>query len=98
MMTKKRCTLKNKSINYMEIIENDVVLFFEDGQTQKFTGENFIKMLNDLNFELKDCKENKLFSRRQLEEENEQLKKGILDCLFNDKPIGELATEMGLVE
>lgn len=74
-MTEKRLTLeKNEIIEYIEIVKDGVVLFFEDGHSQKFNGEEFVEMINNLSFELKECRETKLFSRRQLEQENEQLK------------------------
>ena len=50
-------------------------------QCDKYYEEN-----EQLKFELKECREHKLFSRRELEKENEQLKKQIerIDFILDD--------------
>lgn len=76
MMTEKR---------FKYVYFEDGTEMIEDYRKEYITDmEEATEMLNQLvdenellKFELKECRENKLFSRRQLEKENEQLKEEI---------------------
>ena len=59
---------KNKILTFTEVVE----------QLNEFHDEN-----QSLKFQLDECRNNKLFSRRQLEKENEQLKQQIKDLRLN---------------
>ena len=62
---------------------------------EKETGLNVFEMIDELNnlseekeklqFELKECRDNKLFSRRELEKENERIKHIIKEAYNNER-------------
>jgi len=75
-MTEKRFRLTNSENKFCDMNcgindENKILTFTEVvEQLNEFHDENQL-----LKFQLGECRNNKLFSRRQLEKENEQLKK-----------------------
>ena len=87
-MTAKRFTTKN-------IICSDYCMW--DNNDKPYGNNEVVKLLNELHeenqslkFQLDKCRNDKLFSRRQLEKENEQLKhelKTIKNILFDLKEI-----------
>lgn len=92
-MTGKRFWILNTLTKCSGIKDKDKLLTFDE----------VVDLLNDLSeeneqlkFELKECREHKLFSRRQLEEENEQLKSDLQklqDSLWTTEKIRELEKE-----
>ena len=71
-----------KCLYYENACFDNPIVTVRDGQDRKhLTLEEVVELLNtlhqenqDLKFQLDECANNKLYSRRKLEEENEQLK------------------------
>lgn len=66
---------------------------------------HIVEILNELHeenhslkFQLDECRNNKLFSRRQLEKENEQLKDAIIGKIQYGEDLEKFAIEKGLIQ
>lgn len=100
MTENKRFTYKHFDWLQWHIYDNGEYLAEASGNEEEDI-KPLVDLLNSLNdenkqlkFELKECREHKLFSRRQLEEENEQLIKEIKslreDLCFREMELEEL--------
>lgn len=76
----------------MEYVQGEPMIWHITDNGKHIVDEDIYNLLNalheenqSLKFQLDECRNNKLFSRRQLEKENEQLKNNIKEAYNNER-------------